>query len=97
MILKCKPLEIEQTIKKAASFGLAVEKIQMTAEIWKDNFDGVVRDRRTGQPLPGHHERELKFSGVPVELAADVGRNALVFASEPQAAPAEAKKSKGKK
>jgi hypothetical protein len=95
MILRCKPLEIEQTIKKAVSFGLAVEKVQMTTEVWKDNFDGVARDRRTGEPMG--KERELEFSGVPVELAADAGRNALVFASEPQATTVEAKKSKGKK
>jgi hypothetical protein len=105
MILKCKPLGIEQTIRKAASLGLFVEKVQMTEEMWHDLFEGVVKDRRTQKPLPWHHKRELQFSSVPVEFG-ETGKDILVFAmitagdkdtsSNPATHPAPTKKSKSK-
>lgn len=70
MILRCKPHRISEWVKAVRDMKLTVKTITMSEEMWASFFDGVWRDRRTGEPNGRVHAHEL--DGVPVKFQNDL-------------------------
>ena len=94
MEITCKPNEIEETLKRLSEFFKPV-KVIVSEATWDSKFDGIPRDRRTGESLGSERKRE--FSGIPVEFSEEAGSNATIVTEEDVVKKSEAKKSKAKK